>query len=90
MYFVTKGGSNTPLDAREIVGINVTALGAVQSPASIIYRTHIPSGIYWRYDTHAFSIFLNNKIDKETEVKFEQALVTEIENVYRGTWKSDE
>ena len=86
VYFATIGNSATPLDSRELQGINTAAMGLIQSPAGTPYdiMAYDSDDMYWRYDTEAFSMYLDNKIDRDAQPKFERALKTQIETAQPG------
>ena len=90
VYFATIGNTATPLDSRELQGINTAAMGLIQSPAGTPYdiMAYDSDDMYWRYDTQAFSMYLDNKIDRDAQPKFERALKTQIENAQPGMVQS--
>ena len=80
VYFVTNGSANAELDARVTPGINISSIGPVLDPSGAPYRILMPPEMYWRYEFQAFSVFLNNKLDKQVVGKFERAIQDEIED----------
>ena len=86
VYFVTNGSVANDLDGRTTPGINLTSLVPVLDPSGAPYRILTPPDPYWRYEREAYSVFLNNKIDKATEEDFENAIKDEAEYSIRSKY----
>ena len=74
VYFITNGSVADALDGRLTPGINLTALPPILDPSGTPYRILPPLAEYWRYEREAYSVFMNNKIDKAVQDDFESAI----------------
>ena len=78
-YLITNGSVADALDGRLTPGINLTALPPILDPSGTPYRILPPPAEYWRYEREAYSVFLNNKIDKAVQDDFQNAIKVDTE-----------